>query len=162
MSQIGQKHKVSNKCPCQCFVQSTETRSTAIRLVQIGKSSQSSKNQTNSSNTCQFVRNTTQDSINPQKIPLGHDVCWSAVRVCWNVVIRVSLKFRVKIHQISSTQTQPQRSNQVFGVKVRQGSEGGPFQFHKLPSKPYVTVSRHTAFRHILSIQVCTKTFFLV
>jgi hypothetical protein len=46
-------------------------------------------------------------------------VCWSAVRVCWNVVIRVSLKFRVKIHQISSTQAQPQRSHQVFGIKVR-------------------------------------------
>lgn len=118
MSLISKQHKVTNQSPNQCLVQPTERRSTTIRFVQIRQSSQSSKYQTNGRNSCKLVRNATQDCVHPEKVPFGYNVRGCRVRVRGNVIIRVTLKFRVKVHQISSSKTQPQCSNQIFCIKI--------------------------------------------
>lgn len=118
MSQISKQHKVTNQSPYLCLMQPTERRPTTIRFVQIGQSSQSSKNQTNSGNSCEFIWNTTQNRVNPEKVPLGYNVSRCGVGVCGNIVIWMSLKLWSKVHQISSSKAQCQSSNQIFCIKV--------------------------------------------
>lgn len=118
LPQITKEHEVSNKSPHLNFVQPTERRTTATWFVHVGQSCQSSKNQTNSPNTRELVRNATQDRIYPKEVPFRYNVPWCRIRICWNVVIWVSQKFWVKVHQISSTKTQPQSSYQIFCIKI--------------------------------------------
>eukprot|EP00882_Tetradesmus_deserticola_P000042 GHRQ01000044.1.p1 GENE.GHRQ01000044.1~~GHRQ01000044.1.p1 ORF type:complete len:350 (-),score=-61.41 GHRQ01000044.1:128-1177(-) len=119
MSLISKQHKVTNQSPYLYHVQPSERRSTTIRFMQIRQSSQSSKNQTNSGNSRKFIRNTTQDRVNPEKVPFRYNVCWCRVRICRNIIIWMPQKLRVKINQISSSKTLSQSSYQIFCVKVR-------------------------------------------
>lgn len=119
MPLISKQHKVTNQSPYLYLMQPTERRSTTIRFVQIGQSSQGRKNQTNSGNSSLFVRNTTQNRVNPQKVPFRNNVGGSRVRVCRNVIIWMTLKFRIKTHQISSPKTLCLSSNQIFCVEIR-------------------------------------------
>jgi hypothetical protein len=118
MPQIGEQHKITNLSPNQSLVQPTKRRSAVIRFVQIRQSSQSSKYLTNSRNSSELVWNATQDRVHPLEIPFGYNVRGCRVRVCRNVIVRVTLKFRVEVHQISSPKTLPQCSNQIFCIKI--------------------------------------------
>ena len=99
-------------------MQPTKRRSTTIWFVQIRQSCQSRKNLTNSGNSRKFIWNTTQDRVNPQKVPFGHNVCGCRIGICGNIIIWMPQKFRVEIHQISSSKTQCQSSHQIFCIKV--------------------------------------------
>lgn len=100
-------------------MQPTERRSTTIWFMHIGQSCQSCKHLTNSSNSCKFIWNATQNCVNPEEVPLGHNVCRCGIRICRNIIIWVPQKFRIEIHQISSCKTQSQSSNQIFCIEVR-------------------------------------------
>ena len=93
--------------------------STYSRFVHIRKKCKRQKHQSNCSNTCKFVRNRTQNCINSLEIPFWYNVCWSRVRICWNIVIRVSQSFWVKCHQKSCRSPQCQSCYLIFCIKVR-------------------------------------------
>lgn len=46
---------------------------------------------------------------------MGRSTIW----ICWNIVIRMSKQFWIKVYQISSSQTQSQSCNQIFSVEIR-------------------------------------------
>jgi hypothetical protein len=119
MSQVSKLHKISNECPYQHFMQPTERRSTTIRFVQVRQCSQRNKNLSDRSNSSKFIRNTTQNRVDPLEIPFRYDVCGCGVRICWNIVVRVPQKLRVKTHKIRRKHAQCQSSSQIFGVEVR-------------------------------------------
>jgi hypothetical protein len=100
-------------------MQRTENRSTSCRFVQIRQSTQSSKNESNSSYSCKFVRNASEDCIYPEKVPLGDDVRRSGVRVSWDVIIRMSLCLWIKRYLKGSKQSQCQCCSKVFRIEVR-------------------------------------------
>jgi hypothetical protein len=119
MSQIGKQHEITNQCPCLSLMQASEGRSTIVRFVQIRQSCQGCKYQSNSGHSCQFIRDTTQDGIDPEEVPFWHNVSRGRVRVCRNIVVRVSQQFRIKAYLISSSQAQYLSSYQILRVKVR-------------------------------------------
>lgn len=119
MSQVSKLHKISNECPYQHFMQPTERRSTTIRFVQVRQCSQRNKNLSDRSNSSKFVRNTTQNRVDPKKIPFRYDVRGGRVRVCRDIIVRMSQKLGVKTHKIRRKHTQRQSSSQIFGIKVR-------------------------------------------
>lgn len=93
-------------------------RTTNCWFVHIRKKCKRQKYQPNCSNTCEFIWNRTQNCINCQEIPLRYNVCWSRVRICRNIVIRVSQCFRIKSYQKSRRCSQCLSSNQIFCIKV--------------------------------------------
>jgi hypothetical protein len=117
-TQIGKQHKVTHKSPGLRSVQRTENWSTGIGLVQIRLRCQSSENQSNSSYPSKFIGNTTKNSVDPLKIPLGYNMSWGRVRVSRNIIIRMSLRFWVKGYLKSSPQSHSQRRPLVFRIKV--------------------------------------------
>ena len=98
VTQVSKQHEVSNKCPYLHFVQPAKRRTTAGRFVQIRLCTQSNKHQPNCCYSCEFVRDTTQDCVNPKEIPFGYNMRRGGVRVCGNVVVRVSLQLRIKVY----------------------------------------------------------------
>lgn len=86
--------------------------------MQVRQSCQSCKHLTNSGNSRKFIWNATQDCINPLEIPFWHNVCRCRVRICRNIIVWVTQKFRIKIHQISSSKTLSQSSHQIFCIEV--------------------------------------------
>jgi hypothetical protein len=66
---------------------------------QIGQSSQSSKNQTNSSDTRKFFRDTTKNCVHPLIVPFENDMCRGGVWVGRDIIIWVAQSFRIKRHQ---------------------------------------------------------------
>lgn len=118
VSLVTKQHKNSNQCPHQHFMQSAERGPAARRLVQIRQSSQCGEYSSNSCNPRKFVRNATLNGVHPQKIPLGHNVRWSRIGVCWNIVVRVPQKLGIKSHEICCLNTLPQSSSLVFSIVV--------------------------------------------
>lgn len=93
-------------------------RSFCCWFVKIRLRCQSSKNQSNSLYTRKFIWNAAQNCINCEEIPLWYNMCWCTVWVCRNVIVWMSQEFWIEIHLIGSPKTLPQRSYQIFGVKV--------------------------------------------
>lgn len=118
MSQISKQHKISNQCPYQYFVQPTERRPTAVWFVQVRQCCQSNKHQPNSGNSGKFIWNATQNRIHPLEVPFRYNVCRCGIRVCRNIVVRMSLKFRIEVYKIGCKPTQRQSRPQIFCVEI--------------------------------------------
>lgn len=119
MSLVGKQHKIPNQSPYQYFVKPTERRPTAVRFVLVRQCCQSYKYLSNCSNSCKFIWNATQNRIHPLEVPFGYNMRWGGIWVCGNIVVRVSLKFRIEIYKISCKPTQRQSRPQIFCVEVR-------------------------------------------
>ena len=65
MPQVSKLHEIPNQSPNLYFVQPAERGPTAVGFVQIRQRSQCNKNLPDCSNTCKFIRNATQDSVDP-------------------------------------------------------------------------------------------------
>lgn len=118
MPQIGKQQKVTNLSPCQSLMKRTEHRSTSIGFMQIRQCSLRRKNKPNCSHPCQFIGNATQNRIDPQKVPFGNNVCRSRIRICRNIVIRVSLSFWMKGNLKSLSRSQHHCCSQIFRIKI--------------------------------------------
>ena len=119
MSQIGQQQEISNQSPSQTLVQCTKLRSSTVRHVQIRQQCQNLENQSNLSNSSQFIWNTTQNCIYPQEIPFWHNVLWSTLRLCRIFVFMMSQYFWIVTNQECLKQSQSQGSYQIFYIKIR-------------------------------------------
>jgi hypothetical protein len=98
----------------------SKVRTTNCWLVNIWECPKSNKYKTNCSNSCLFVWNRTQNSIYCKEIPFWYNVSRCRIRICWNIVIRVTLSFWIKTCQKSTSRSQAQNSHQVFRIKVRE------------------------------------------
>jgi hypothetical protein len=78
----------------------------------------SNKHQPNSCYSCKFIRDTTQDCVNPLEVPFRHNVRRSRVGVSGNVVVWVSQKLRIKVNKVRRKHAQCQSSPQVFSIEV--------------------------------------------
>lgn len=119
MSQICKQHKITNQRPSLSLMQRTKNGPTSIRFMQIGQCCQCYKNKSNSSHSSLLIRNTTKNCVYPKKIPFGNNMSWCRIRVCWNIIIRVSLNFWIKRYQKGCTSSQYLCCSQIFRIKVR-------------------------------------------
>jgi hypothetical protein len=92
--------------------------STNCWFVHIREKCKRQKHQSNCSNPSKFIRNSTQNSINSLEIPFRYNVCRSRVRICRDIVIRVSQSFRIKSHQKSCRSSQCLPCHLIFCIKV--------------------------------------------
>lgn len=156
LPEISLQKEISDQRKGLHSVQRTENWTSSIGFVLIWLSSQCCEHLSNRSDTSLLIWNTTKNSVYPQEIPFGYDMGRSGVGVCRDIIVGMPQSLRIKADQKTSGQPQSQCSTQIFRVKVRQGSEGGPLNFHKLPSEPYVIVSHHTALQYFFMFSVCT------
>lgn len=150
-SQPSKLKTVSNQNRNNLLMDLTKRRSTHSRLVHVRKESESCKYQPYYNNTCQLVWNASLNGIHCKEVPFRYNMCRGRVRVSRNIIIRMSLSFRVKRNLKGCKLSQSQCCPQIFGVEIGQGSECRPFTSYKLPSEPYVIVSHHTALQQNLS-----------
>jgi len=118
ISKPSQQAEICNKPNCNFLMNLSKERSFYPWLMDIRQPCKTCKELSNSSNTPKFIRNGTENSVDREEIPLRNDMRRGRVRVCRNVIIRMSQKFRIKSNQISSKQTQSQSCYQIFSIKV--------------------------------------------
>ena len=118
-TKISKLREVRDLGPNQCEVQRAEHRSTCCWFMQIRQCCQCCKNQTNSSYPSKFVRNTTENCVDPLEVPLGNDVRRGRIRVCRDIIIRMSQSFWIERHLKSSPHSLSLCSTQIFRIEVR-------------------------------------------
>jgi len=119
LSLISLLEEITNQSPDQSLMLPSERRTSNTRSMHKRQTKQGHKNLLNCLNSSQLVRNRTKNPIDPQEIPLRHNMGGSRIGVGRNVVIRVSQPFRPESYQKSSHQPHPKGSHQIFGVVIR-------------------------------------------
>lgn len=118
MTQPSKQTTVSNQQNDNFLVNFLKHGSTYIGFMNVWKKSKCQKNQTNCQNPSKFVGNSTLNSINCKEIPLRHNMSRCRIRICRDIIVWMSLKFRIKRYLKSSSQSQRLSSAQIFRIKV--------------------------------------------
>lgn len=116
--QPAQKDTIPHERNYNRLVLQAEQRSTHCRLVHVRLKPQGPKDKSNCSNSCQFIWNCAKNCVDCLEVPFWYNMCGCGVGICRDVVIRMSLKFRLKVYLVSSPLPLNHSSYLVLGVVV--------------------------------------------
>lgn len=118
LTQIAQQHVISCQLYSQNLMNKPKLRTTSIRFVSPWQQPQANKHLKHSLYSCQFIRDTTQNGVITEQVPFRDDVCWSTVRVSWNVVIAMTQYFWIETNQKHCQLCQSNLLHQIFCIEI--------------------------------------------
>jgi len=99
-------------------MKSLKCRTSYSRFVNIWQKPKSLEYLSNCTDSCKFIRNTTENSVDCLKVPFRNNMCRGRIGVCRNIIIRMTQCFRCKRYQSCCTLSQNQCCSQIFGIVV--------------------------------------------
>lgn len=113
-----QQATITNQTLNNFLMKSLKCWTTYSRFVNIGQKTKSLKYQSYCTYSCKFIRNRSKNSINCLKVPFRNNMCWCRIRVCRNIIIRMTQSFRCKRHQSGCALSQNQCCTLIFRIVI--------------------------------------------